>query len=59
MAHKIQVRIIIEGGVIQAIEKPNDVEVEVLDFDTEDEDEIGKENVRANEKGEKYYYNVW
>lgn len=55
---KTRVEITVEGGVIQEVEKPDSVEVEVLDFDIEGASEEDPQ-LRENEKGEKYLFSVW
>lgn len=56
MSEKIKVFITLEGGVIHNVEKPENVEVVVMDFDIEGVEEA---RLKKNASGEEYVETVW
>lgn len=54
------VEITVEGGVIQHIEVPKGVVVQVRDYDV-DSDDIGDSDydIRKDDNGDPYYYAEW
>lgn len=57
---KIEIKITIEGGVIQWVDIPkgSNIEVEILDYDVEDYDE-DCEDMHTDKNGDQYHSAVW
>ena len=53
-----QIVVTIEGGIIQDINIPSELEVEVkvMDFDTDD---IPEKQLSVNDDGDKYIESIW